>query len=175
MTVFDLIADTAGRYGVPLELASAVAWQESRYNQDARGAAGEVGMFQLMPGTAADLGVNPYDLRQNVEGGIRYLREQFERFGDWTTALIAYNAGPGNVSRGTVPRASRDYASSVLARVGANPATRTQAPATPATRAGGVWMLPALRPPNGIHEDHLPVVAVILAGLAILAALSARR
>ena len=116
--IVDRIAAAAARWGVPVEIAVAVARRESNLNQNARGAAGEVGTFQLMPGTAADLGVDPYDLDQNVEGGVRYLREQFDRFGDWATALMAYNGGPGNVQRGTVSSAARRYAGAVLDAAG---------------------------------------------------------
>ncbi len=118
MSVQSQISAAAARYGVPANLALAVAWRESRYNQDARGAAGEVGVFQLMPGTAGDLGVNPYSLSENIDGGLRYLREQYNRFGDWTKALWAYNAGQGNVSRGTVPDSTYGYAQEILERAG---------------------------------------------------------
>jgi soluble lytic murein transglycosylase-like protein len=111
----DQIRSTALRYGVDPALALAVAQQESSFNQGARGAAGEVGVFQLMPGTAADLGVNPYDQTQNIEGGISYLAQLYRQFGDWAKALAAYNGGPGNMARGTTPASSWDYAQSVLA------------------------------------------------------------
>lgn len=112
--VQDQIRDTAVRYGVDPAIALAVAQQESGFNQGARGSAGEVGIYQLMPGTAADLGVNPYDQTQNIEGGVAYLAQMYRRFGDWAKALVAYNAGPGNVSRGTAPSSSYDYAQDVL-------------------------------------------------------------
>lgn len=118
MSVQSDIAAAAARYGIPASLALAVAQRESGYNQSARGAAGEVGVFQLMPGTARELGVNPYDLGENIDGGLRYLRQQFDRFGDWATALLAYNAGPGAVSRGAIPDSSRAYAGDVLATAG---------------------------------------------------------
>ncbi len=114
MTVQGMIAESARRYGVPAEIAIAVAQRETNFNQEAIGAAGEVGLFQLMPGTAGDLGVNPHDIYQNIDGGVRYLREQYDRFGNWQQALQAYNAGPGNVMRGTVPEMTFDYMADVL-------------------------------------------------------------
>ena len=65
---------------------------------------GAVGLGQLMPGTAALLGVNPWDPAQNLWATAKYLREQYDTFGDWKLALAAYNAGPGNVAKyGGVP------------------------------------------------------------------------
>lgn len=77
---------------------------ESRYCQDAVSPKGAVGLGQLMPGTAAALGVDASDPAQNLAGAARYLREQLDAFGDVTLALAAYNAGPGAVSKyGGVP------------------------------------------------------------------------
>jgi soluble lytic murein transglycosylase-like protein len=87
-------------------------------NQAARGSAGEIGVFQLMPGTAAQLGVNPFDLTANIDGGLTYLSQLHAQFGDWGTALEAYNGGPGTVTRGTVSSAAQSYSTSVLAAAG---------------------------------------------------------
>jgi len=116
MAIQDQIRETALRYGVDPALALAVAQQESGFNQGARGRAGEVGVFQLMPGTASDLGVNPYNETENIEGGIAYLSKLYRQFGDWTKALAAYNGGPGNMARGTTPPESWQYAQDVLGR-----------------------------------------------------------
>lgn len=97
--VQSLVADTAASYGVDPALALALASQESNYNQDAVSRAGAVGVMQLEPGTAAQLGVNPYDVTQNVRGGVTYLQQQLTRFGDPAQALAAYNWGPANVAR----------------------------------------------------------------------------
>lgn len=86
-------------------LLEALVWQESRWRAGARSRAGAIGLAQLMPGTARDLGVNPYDSAANLAGGARYLRQQLDRFGgDVERALAAYNAGPGRVLRaGGIP------------------------------------------------------------------------
>lgn len=115
MTTQQMIIAAANKYGVDPSLALAVAQQESGFNQAAKGAAGEVGVFQLMPSTAADLKVNPYDLSSNIDGGVRYLGQQLNAFGgDPAYALMAYNAGPGRVAGGNIPASSIDYANTIL-------------------------------------------------------------
>jgi hypothetical protein len=117
-TVVDLINQWSSQLGVPSSLAVAVAQQESSLNQAAVGSAGEIGVFQLMPATAAGLGVDPTDLNQNVEGGVSYLSQMYQKFGNWFQALEAYNAGPTAVSSGRVPSSSQTYAADVLAASG---------------------------------------------------------
>ena len=89
----------ARRYGIPEGLFLRLVQQESGWNASARSHKGAIGLAQLMPGTAAFLGVNPNNPTENLEGGARYLRQQFDRFGRWDLALAAYNAGPEAVSR----------------------------------------------------------------------------
>ena len=115
---------TATRFGVDRNLVDAVAWQESRYNPHARSKAGAIGVMQLMPGTARQLGVrNPHDVEQNVVGGTAYLRQQLERFGNNVPlALAAYNAGPGAVIKyGGIPpyRETQDYVRQIMQRLSA--------------------------------------------------------
>lgn len=91
----DYAGDVANRYGIPQNLFFSMIQQESGWNAGARSSAGAIGLGQLMPGTAADLGVNPYDWRQNLEGAGKYLSDQYKKFGRWDLALSAYNSGPG--------------------------------------------------------------------------------
>lgn len=100
-----LIVRAAQETGVPAALLAAICKQESGYNQQARSAAGAMGLMQLMPDTARGLGVDPADPWQNMLGGARYIGQQLSAFGgDVRLALAAYNAGPGAVKRyGGVP------------------------------------------------------------------------
>jgi soluble lytic murein transglycosylase-like protein len=89
-----MILAAAKKYNVDPKLVSAVAETESGGNQGAVSSAGAVGVMQLMPDTAAALGVNPYDEGQNIEGGTQYLRQLLDSFnGDVKKAVAAYNAG----------------------------------------------------------------------------------
>jgi putative murein lytic transglycosylase yjbJ len=108
----------AQKYGLDPKLVSAVAEVESGGNQKAVSPAGAVGVMQLMPETAAGLGVDPYNLEGNIEGGAKYLREMLDAFGgDVKKAVAAYNAGPNAVKAygGVPPYAeTQNYVDSVL-------------------------------------------------------------
>ena len=117
-----MIASAAARYGIPTALAMAQANAESGYNPNAVSSAGAGGVMQLMPATAASLGVTDvFDPVQNIDAGFRYLASLYKQFGDWALALAAYNAGPGNVAKyGGVPpfAETQNYVSTVLTGAG---------------------------------------------------------
>jgi len=104
--------EAARQHGIPEDLFLRLVQQESGWNPKARSHKGAMGLAQLMPGTAQELGVDPRDPAQNLEGGARYLKAQYRMFGSWRMALAAYNAGPGAVQKhGGVPpfRETRNY------------------------------------------------------------------
>lgn len=91
--------DSARRHGIPENLFLRLVQQESGWNPRAVSHKGAIGLAQLMPGTANYLGVDPNDPRQNLDGGARYLAEQYRTFKSWRLALAAYNAGPKAVQK----------------------------------------------------------------------------
>jgi soluble lytic murein transglycosylase-like protein len=96
--------DSAARHGVPVDLFLRLVQQESGWNPHAKSHKGALGLAQLMPSTARKLQVDPADPAQNLDGGARYLKQQYRTFGTWRLALAAYNAGPGAVKKyGGVP------------------------------------------------------------------------
>ncbi|WP_375282384.1 lytic transglycosylase domain-containing protein [Pseudooctadecabacter sp.] len=108
----EMAKSAARRNNVPEDLFLRLVQQESAWNPNAVSHAGALGLAQLMPTTAQYLRVNPHDPYQNLDGGARYLREQYDTFGSWRLALAAYNAGPGAVQQhGGVPpyRETRNY------------------------------------------------------------------
>lgn len=100
----DMARNAALKHGVPVDLFLKLVQQESGWNAQARSHKGAMGLAQLMPQTAAYLGVNPNVPQENLDGGARYLAEQYREFRSWRLALAAYNAGPHAVKKyGGVP------------------------------------------------------------------------
>jgi soluble lytic murein transglycosylase-like protein len=161
MTVQEQIIATAQQYRVDRDLALAQAWAESRYDQSRISPKGAIGVFQLMPGTARDLGVDPYNVVQNIEGGIRYLRQMLGQFGgDVQKALAAYNWGPGHLATAIarygeqwisyIPQETKNYLRDVLNLLGSwlppvegpERSRRAQdSPAASAEQEGVNWVL----------------------------------
>lgn len=105
------IEEAATRHGVDPALLGALVWAESGFKADAVSHAGALGLAQLMPATAAGMGVDPHDPAQNLDGGARFLKAQLDRFGSADLALAAYNAGPGRVAQaGGIPRIAETQA-----------------------------------------------------------------
>jgi soluble lytic murein transglycosylase-like protein len=126
----DIVA-AANQYGVDPALALAVANQESGQQQYTaagsvlKSGAGALGIMQLMPSTAAGLGVDPTDPLQNIQGGVKLLAQLLNQFnGDTALALAAYNAGPGNVQKyGGIPpfAETQNYVASIMEALGLSP------------------------------------------------------
>jgi soluble lytic murein transglycosylase-like protein len=114
-----LVRINSRKYGVDPSLIEAIIAKESGFDPNAKSIAGAKGLMQLMPATAATLGVaDAYDMAQNVSAGTRYLRSLLDRFGSVELSIAAYNAGPDAVRKyGGIPpyRETRNYVRSVLA------------------------------------------------------------
>lgn len=160
-TVAEIIITEAQAQGVNPTVALAVAQQESGLNENAVSPAGAIGVFQLMPATAAELGVNPYDVTQNIQGGIKYLKQQIATFGSVPLGLTAYNWGPGNLSNAIqsygsnfasqIPAETQNYISNIISSIGKY-------------ATGGIQA--ALPSPN---SEFLVVLAGVIAAVSIAA------
>jgi soluble lytic murein transglycosylase-like protein len=139
-TIADMIFSVAQAEGVDPRLAIEVGIAESNLDQSRVSPAGAIGVMQLMPATAAALGVNPLDAYQNILGGIRYLRQQLARFGNIPQALAAYNWGPERVAKAgenwyaASPAETKNYVNLITG----NLATAYDATLTPSSVANGV-------------------------------------
>jgi len=157
-TVQAQITSTANQYGVDPSLALQVASVESGFDNNAVSSAGAIGIFQLMPATAAGLGVNPHDPVQNITGGVHYLAQLLSRYGsDASKALAAFNWGPTNLDRAiaqygvnwiaALPDETLNYLAKIL---GATPSVPLLAP---------VANIPAVDPSTAIDPSSLPAPA----------------
>lgn len=121
-----IFEEAASTYNVSVNLIKAVAKAESGFNPSAVSKSGAIGVMQLMPSTARSLGVtDPYDARQNIMGGTKYLRQNLDRFnGNVSLALAAYNAGPNAVQKyGGIPpyQETQNYVKIVTSYMGGAP------------------------------------------------------
>lgn len=123
-TPYDAIIKKASvLYSIPEKMIKAVIQQESGFNTNATSSTGAKGLMQLMPRTAAHLGVNDStNAEQNIMGGTKYLRQMLDQFGSYELMLAGYNAGPGNVSKydGVPPfKETQNYVSKIMANYNA--------------------------------------------------------
>lgn len=117
----DLISSAAIAHGIDERLLGRVLWQESRFDPEVvsgrrLGGAGEIGIAQFMPTTAEDLGIDPLNIEQSINGAAKYLRQLYDRFGSWPKALAAFNWGQGNLSRkgfANAPESTKQYVAGV--------------------------------------------------------------
>ncbi len=119
----DIFTRAAEKYNVPVELLTAIGKAESDFDPNAVSRCGAVGVMQLMPGTARELGVtNSFDPEQNIMGGAKYISQMLSRYdGDVRLALAAYNAGYPNVDKyGGVPpfAETQNYVQTVMRYMG---------------------------------------------------------
>lgn len=153
----EAIESASATHGVRPELVRAVIQVESGFNPRARSNKGAMGLMQLMPATAAGLGVdNPWDPVQNIHGGVAYLGSLIREFGDEVLALAAYNAGPGAVNRygQRVPpyRETQDYVQKITRRSEAMPVVRA---ASAGTRSGRTVIYKVLEEVDGLPQWRL--------------------
>ncbi len=131
----------ADNYNIPHTLWTALINKESGGNPNAHSPTGAHGLTQLMPGTAAQMHVNPHNPIQNLKGGAHYLANMYQQFHSWPMALAAYNAGPGRVrSAHGVPHIAetQDYVRQIMGAF--TPPKIAMAPASQnMARGGAVW------------------------------------
>ncbi len=171
------ISAAAGAAGIPASLALAVAQRESggrQYDSAGNvltGSQGELGIFQLMPATAAELGVDPRDPLENIQGGVQFLAQLVNQFG-LPAGLWAYNWGPGNVQAAlagqrTVPSTVKAYANWVLSRANITPGVQAASPALQLSITGPGYTPPAA--PASTFPWGWVLTGLVAAGLLIIA------
>lgn len=138
-----LLEAAAKKYNVDVNLVKAVAAAESHWDQSVVSKAGAIGVMQLMPDTAKGLGVNPHDKAQNIEGGVKFLKQLLDKYnGNVELAVAAYNAGPGNVSDHVpvngetniyVPRVLQYQQAYASGNTGSLPQTTNNEPSSPSS------------------------------------------
>jgi len=167
-----LAYQTAQKYGIDPDLFVRQIQAESAFRPDAVSSAGAIGLGQLMPATAKELGVDPTDPAQNLEGAARYMKQQLDRFGDPALALAAYNAGPSRVAKANgVPNITetQNYVAKILGGKGgaamAQEPQQPQQPQQPQGLLGGLLGGQGIGGALGLSDDLRDRLAMgIMAG-----------
>ncbi len=115
-TVKQNIVRQAKAMGVEPAIVLSIAKAESGFNQNARSAGGHIGVFQLSQTTAKNMGLNPYNLDDNIKGGIIYYQRMYKTLGSMELAIAAYNVGPDAIRRNnnTIPKYTRAFVSRIM-------------------------------------------------------------
>lgn len=154
-----LVDKYAAKYRIPRSIAHNLVEIESGWRQNARSYRGARGIMQLMPRTARGLRVNYRDPRQNIEGGMRYLRILYDQFRRWDLALAAYHSGPRNVIRfNGVPPKSKKYVARILRKPGTAASAKGQAASTAVGKASVAAKAPS--PAAFERRQHVTVSGV---------------
>jgi soluble lytic murein transglycosylase-like protein len=187
MAIQDQITQAANAVGVPAWLALNIAQRESDFDNNAVGSAGEIGIFQILPSTAAQLGIDPTAPTQNISGGIAYLSQLLNEFGgDTQKAAAAFNCGPTCVNNAIaaaaqtpgdswaahIPASTQAY---VVGVVGSLPSATSAAPqyaASPVNASSPAILVPGSPAPGTTAFDWEPFA---WAGGGLLALLVLRR
>jgi soluble lytic murein transglycosylase-like protein len=180
INLVDLVTQEAQRQGVDPSIALAVARQESgicQWRADGSvitSSAGATGVMQLEPATAAALGVDPYDVNQNIRGGVTYLKQLYQKYGSWQQALAAYNFGPGNVDSGkNWPSETLNYVKAILGIstvYSAASGTKASAAATAAPNTADITSASILANVLPSSSKKVPITAAIVVGGVVIAA-----
>ena len=110
------IIKQAKEMGVEPEIVLSIAKAESGFRQEAKGAGGHIGVFQLSGTTAKNMGIDPYNLDDNIKGGITYYKNMYNKFGSMELAVAAYNVGPDAIVRNknVVPACSKPFVTRIM-------------------------------------------------------------
>lgn len=155
-SILEILQSAAASFGIPASLFTAQAQQESSLNPNAYNPkSGATGLLQLEPATAAQYGVTGsalLDPAQNASAGANYLADLYQQFGDWGTALAAYDWGPGNVQAAqaqygagwmaAAPAETQNYVASILAASGLSSAPAAAGATQPAAIANSTAEVP---------------------------------
>lgn len=177
----DLIIQEANAQGIDPGIALAVARTESgvcHWTPDGSvvtSSAGAIGVMQLEPATAAQLGVDPYNVNANIHGGVAYLKELYQKYGNWSDALAAYNWGPGKMDNAlntaaAIPGQVLNYVRGILGigtvyNAGLNTIRENQAPADQTVDLGpGISAGDILSSVDGTPAMNVNLVACLALG-----------